>query len=49
MQDPVPETFIILDSNENATTKFQALKNKLLYAQESKFLGEIHVEKSNGQ
>jgi len=30
----VLETFVILDSNENVTTKFQALENKLLYAQQ---------------
>jgi len=35
INEPVPETFIILDSNENATTKFQALENKLLYAQQA--------------
>jgi len=28
IKEQVPETFIILDSNENATIKFQALKNK---------------------
>jgi len=33
MHELVPETFIILDSNENATTKFQTLENKLLYVQ----------------
>jgi len=33
MRDPVPESFVILDSNKNATTKFQTLENKLLYAQ----------------
>jgi len=32
---PVPEMFIILDSNENATTKFQVIENKLLYAQQA--------------
>ncbi len=33
IRDPIPETFVILDSNENATTKFQAMEDKLLYAQ----------------
>jgi len=38
IQDEVPKIFCILDSNEDPTTKFQALKDLLLLAQNSNAL-----------